>query len=311
MIRARRGLDWTLLGILVVCWGSSFAMTKISVETITPEWTVAIRLVIGAIIAFAVMRWRGFRLTLDSRHLLWYAWLAMVGSVIPFFLISWGTQYIDSGLAGILMASVPLVVITLAHFLLPDEPMTLAKLAGFIIGFVGVVVLIGPELLSGLSGSGIALVAELAVLLATSAYALHSVTARRSPKMDPLQKNAGVLIAAAAVGLVLALLTDPTAIARASSASLVAVIGLGIFPTSLAGMVLFYLLEHVGAGFVAISNYLIPIFAFLLGVAALDEPFALNALAGLTIILFGVGIANVGTRLNGENRSRSTPPHQR
>ena len=170
-----------LLG-LVLFWGSSFALTKISVETISPMWVMALRLIIGAVILYAMMRLEGLSLPIDANSLIWFAILGFIGSVLPFYLIGWGTLHLPSGLVGIMMALVPLVTITLSHFMLPDERMNMTKFAGFVIGFIGLIILIGAQFLADTSFTGTVFLALLAIFLASSSYALHTVIARKSPQ---------------------------------------------------------------------------------------------------------------------------------
>ncbi len=293
MIPIRRATwgDWLRLLGLVVFWGASFALTKIAVASLTPEWTVALRLILGAAIVYGVMRWEGLHLPTDPQALLWFVGLGIIGAILPFFLISWGTQYLPSGLSGILMAATPLAVIFLAHFALPDEPLTPLRAFGFFLGFAGVVILIGPAALAQIASGGIVFWAELAVLGATVSYALQSVLARRAPPMHFLQKTTGVLLAAALGSVPLAILTGPEGPWQASLASWLAVVALGVFPTALAGILMFRLLEQAGAAFVSLSNYLISPFAYFLGVLLLSEPFHWRALLGLLVILSGIAIS--------------------
>ena len=146
--------DWMMFLALVLFWGSSFALTKVAIETISPLWVMTLRLVMGAVILYAMMHLEGLSLPLDPNSLAWFAGLGIIGSVLPFFLISWGTLHLSSGLVGIMMALVPLVTITLSHFMLPDEPMNMTKFIGFSIGFVGLVTLVGPQFLTDISLDG-------------------------------------------------------------------------------------------------------------------------------------------------------------
>lgn len=282
-----------LLG-LILFWGSSFALTKISVETISPLWVMALRLCVGAIILYAMMRLEDLSLPLDKNSLIWFAGLGVIGSVLPFFLISWGAVFLPSGLVGIMMALVPLVTITLSHFMLVDERMDVAKFLGFIIGFIGLVILVGPQFLADLSLTGTVFLAQLAIILATSSYALHTVVARKSPRMTALQKSTGTVIAAALIGLLVAILMDPGGIGIASISSVAATLALGIFPTALASLLLFHLIDRTGTSFVPLSNYLIAPFAYFFGIFTLDETFEMRALLGLIVILVGIYMAERG-----------------
>ena len=279
---------------LVLFWGSSFALTKVAVETISPMWVMALRLVLGAIILFAMMRLEGLSLPMDRTSLLWFAGLGVIGSVLPFYLIGWGSLLMPSGLVGIMMALMPLMTIILSHFMLPDERMNKHKLFGFTIGFIGLIVLVGPSFLYDLNLSGSFLLAQLAIFLAASAYALHTIIARKSPKMSAIQKSTGAIIAAAVIGVVLATLFDPFGIGIASISSVSATLALGIFPTALAALLLFQLIDRTGTSFMPLSNYLIAPFAYFFGIFTLSEPFEMRALMGLTIILVGIYLAERG-----------------
>ena len=279
---------------LVLFWGASFALTKIAVATISPMWVMVLRLIVGAVILYAMMRLEGLSLPLDKEALIWFTGLGIIGSVLPFFLIGWGSLYLSSGLVGIMMALVPLVTITLSHFMLPDERMNAIKLFGFLIGFIGLVILVGPQFLSDMTLSGTVFLAQLAIILATSSYALHTVVARKSPQMTAIQKSAGAVIAAAIVGLVLAILVDPFGIGIASTSSIAATLALGIFPTGLAALLLFHLIDRTGTSFVPLSNYLIAPFAYFFGILTLGEPFEMRALLGLLVILVGIYLAERG-----------------
>ena len=287
----RSPADWLLLAALVVFWGSSFALTKIAVSAIPPLWVVALRLSIAAILLWTVAFTRGLRPPGDWRSWAWFAWLALTGSFAPFLLISWGTVHIDSGLAGILISGVPIFVVTLGHFVLPDEPMNRFKVAGFALGLVGVVVLIGPERRLHFTTGGIALLAELAVLGAALAYATQAVTARLMRPMSVTVRAANVLMLSAGLALGLALALSPQGLAVATPNTLAATLGLGIFPTALGALALFRLLDRAGAGFVSTSNYLIPAVAVLIGTVFLGEQLEWRALAGLALILAGIALA--------------------
>jgi drug/metabolite transporter (DMT)-like permease len=263
--------------------------------SLSPVWVMALRLLLGAALLYAILRLRGDRLPDLRGNALWFLWLGAIGSVLPFFLISWGSLHIASGLVGIMMALVPLVTITLAHVLLPDEPLNRSKSFGFIIGFIGLTLLVGPQFLADITFSGLATLAQAAVLAAAALYALQTVTARLSPEMTPLQKSTGVLVAAALQGLAVAIVLDPFGLSEARVEALAATLMLGVFATALAALLLFQLVDRAGASFVSISNYLIPPFAYFLGILALGEELEMRALLGLAIILAGVYVAEKGT----------------
>src|SRR6476660_4721049 len=116
--------DWITLAALVVTWGSSFAMTKIAVASIDPAWVMALRLSVGGIFLTLIVMLTQRQWPRRGRLWGWFAVLGLVGHAVPFFLISWGTQFISSGLSGVLMGAIPLFVVVLAHVFLPDERLT-------------------------------------------------------------------------------------------------------------------------------------------------------------------------------------------
>lgn len=292
---AAKPRDWAALAALVAMWGSAFALTSIAVAGMAPVWVAALRITLGAVLLWIVMRARGEVLPRERASWAWFAWLGFTGNVAPFVLISWAQQTIPSSLAGILVALMPIMVVVLANVLLPDEPLTRRKAFSFVFGFIGVVLLIGPAALGDFSLDGMRILAELAVLLAAGGYALNAVTARLAPAVPAFVLGAGVLLAAAPQALLIALCLSP-APGLASAATWTAVVLLGIFPTALATALLYPLLRRAGAGFVATSNYYVPCFAVALGVAFMGE--SLNAFdyAGFAVILLGVVIAQTGDR---------------
>jgi len=297
MMKQRTLGDWLLLTMLVVVWGASFAATRIAVTGLSPLWVMALRLCVGALALYGLMRLQGRRLPVDRTALLWYAWLGFVGSVAPFFLISWGAQHLPSGLVGVTMGLVPLMTLGMAHFMLPDESLGPGRILGFVAGFVGLLALMAPQLPTSVSFDEKTLAAQIAIILATSGYALQLVTARKSPVMPFIEKSTGVVIAAAVCGLALALVLEPNGLGAsawrglATWRALAAIIMLGVFPTALAALILFRLVDHSGPSFVALSNYLIPPFAYVFGIVTLGESFEWSALVGLLIILAGVYLA--------------------
>ena len=137
--------DWFILVILVAVWGASFAMSKEALRHLDASWVMALRLAVAALVLvpYAFIAGPGLR----SSAATWgkYSWLAVIGYVVPFFIITWGMYFVSSGVAGLLMASIPLFMVALAHFVLADERLNIPKSVGFLMGFAGIVILIGPE----------------------------------------------------------------------------------------------------------------------------------------------------------------------
>jgi drug/metabolite transporter (DMT)-like permease len=266
----RLSSKWLLLAAVVILWGSAFALIKVAVATVTPLWVMAVRLIIGAVILAAVVVLARRRFPRDPKSWLAFAVIAVLGNVVPFFLISWGVQHIASGLSGILMAVMPLAVVALAHFFVADEPLTPRKLMGFLLGFSGVAVVIGLERLTELETSGMALWGEIAVTAAAICYGVSSIVSRRAIAAGAFEMAAAALLIAGATGLALAVAFEPAGMAGVSLGSLAALVVLGIFPTAIATVLFLQLIRLAGASFAAQINYLIPVYAVIIGALFLD-----------------------------------------
>jgi len=282
--------DWLSLLFLVACWGSTFALTKTALESMTPLWIVSLRLCIGVIAVMAVLRLRRERL--PRRPVLW-AWLAVIGSlaVVPFFLISWGSQHIDTGLSGILFGIGPLVTIAIAHFVVPGERMTLFKLSGLVVGFCGLVVLIGPGALAGLGGGDLELLAQFAMVGAAAGYSVQGICAKLMPDLSPIQKSAGAFLCAAIISIPLAWTMEADLPLGASWRSLAATAAMGVFATALAGTVMFRLIHSAGPTFLSLTHYLIPLYVLVLGVVLLGEETSARELLALALVVSGIALS--------------------
>lgn len=288
----RRSLtDWASLLALVVCWGSTFAITKVAIETISPIWTVALRMIFGLVIFIPVFWIAGERLPTDRRFWTWMLWIAIVGTSLPLFLISWGTQYVDTNVAGVLVSAVPLFVVVFAHFALPDEPATVPKVIGLVIGFIGLIVLIGPGEVDVIADGTLVLLGELAIVAAALGYAVQGVSARIMPPATVLQKTLANLSLAAVLSGGAALMTGIDGVSGASVASLIAVAALGLITTAAAGIIMFRLIATAGPSFASLTSYLIPVYTMLLGTLALGEILGPQTFTGLVLVLVGIAIS--------------------
>jgi drug/metabolite transporter (DMT)-like permease len=283
--------DWALLGLLAAIWGSAFLFIRLGVEQVPPATLTAGRIGIGAGALLAFARWRGLRLPALGREWGGFLALGVVGNALPFVLISWGQERVPSGLAGLLMAVMPLTTLVLAHRFVPGERMTARRAAGFGLGFGGILVLVGPDVLLELGGGASDLVREAAVLGGALCYAANSVLARRLGGPEPLVTSAGVMLAASALMLPVALGWDRPWEVEADAVAWGSVVWLGVVATGVATLVFFQLIASAGPTFFSLINYLIPCIALGLGAAALGEPIERNALAALALVLGGIALA--------------------
>lgn len=280
-----------MLAALVALWGSNFMFIKLGVAAVPPATLVATRLVIGAVILIAVIRALGYTFPPVGRAWLPYVVLAVVGNCLPFWFITWGQKSIDSALAGILMAIMPLTTLLLAHFFVAGEHMTRYRVAGFLLGFLGIVVLMGPAALEGLGGSPIEILAQLSVLGGALCYAVNGVVIRVALKGDVMVASAAIIAVAAVVSLPVALLVDQPWRLEPGSTAVTILLWIGIGPTALATLVHLKLIASAGPTFMSLINYCIPVVALLIGVALLGEEPGANAYSGLLLILAGIGLS--------------------
>ena len=285
--------DWGLLATLVALWGSNFMFVKLGVATVPPATLVAARLVIGAVILVAVIRAWGYTLPTIGRAWLPYVVLAVVGNCMPFWLITWGQTSIDSALAGILMAIMPLATLVLAHIWVAGEQMTRNRVAGFLLGFGGIVVLMGPAAVAGLGGTPIEILAQLAVLSGALCYAANTIIVRRTLKGDVMVASAAIIAVAAVISVPIALVVDQPWRLAPSWLSVSAVIWIGIGPTAIATLAYLKLIGSAGPTFMSLVNYCIPVVALFLGVAVLGEEPGASAYTGLVLILTGIALSQL------------------
>jgi drug/metabolite transporter (DMT)-like permease len=286
-------IDWLILAALTTAWGASFAMTKVAVAELDAAWVMALRLVVAALVLVPYALASGQSLAAPRAVWAKFLWLGLIGHAAPFFLVTWGTHFVASGISGLLMGAIPLFLVVLAHFTLPEERLTAPKALGFVLGFAGIVVLIGPARILNLSISGDALKGELAILAGCVCYAVHAVSAKRLGFEQPLKQTASVCLLGAVMGLAFAGLTSPAGLAGKPAVAYWAVAGLGILPTALATLMAYRLMASAGPSFVSYANYLVPAFALLLGAAAFGETLSWNVLAALALILGGIAISRM------------------
>lgn len=287
--------DWLLLIALSIVWGGSFLFNGYAVRELPPLTIVLCRVTIAAIALHIVLRVAGVRFPTDGAS--WRAFLGMglLNNAIPFSLIVWGQTHIASGLASILNATMPLFTVTIAHFLTADERLTRNRAVGILVGLAGVVVLIGPQALSGL---GADVLAQLAVLTAAVSYACAGIWGRRFKRMGvpPLATAAGQVTASSCLLLPVALLVDrPWTLPTPSLQAIGAVLGLALLCTALAYLIFFRVLASAGAVNLSLVTLLIPPSAILMGVVWLNERLEMTDLAGMALI--GLGLIAIDGRL--------------
>ena len=278
---------------LVLIWGSAYTMVGVGVDYIRPIWLVAYRLVIGAVFVTAYMFYKGYRFPkLSDPRWRWYFCLGMSGSILPFFLLATGQQDVDSGITSIMVGVMPLMTVVLAHFF-TDETLNLQKFLGFVIGFIGIIILFLPDDFS------LSLVSDwksqALIVAAAFLYAVTTVGAKRAPETPSSVGGAMMLIWAAIVGVIAAFFTGVPTQAPQMMGHLMAW-GLGLGSTGLATIMYLYVIQQTGPGMMARINYFVPVASVILGVGLIGEEFKWRMVLSFAIIVLGVMISRIGAR---------------
>ncbi len=281
---------WIVFLLLGAIWSSSFMWIKIAVQEIDPLLLVAFRTLFGLAFGVVVMLTR--RVSWPRTFRAWspLLLLGLTNIAIPFFLISWGEQSIDSAVASVLDATVPLFTILLAHFLLRDDKMTWPKVLGLLIGFAGVVVLMSQDLANASTSS---LVGQAAVILASVFYAGSSVFARKTTEDTPgILRSTGPLVSAAAIMWLTTLVFDRPVEMPQLGITWVALLWLGVLGSGLAFVMSYYLIHEIGPTRTSMVTYLFPLGGVILGVAFLHEQLSGQLLMGAILIVSSLVVAN-------------------
>lgn len=298
MAETRSSTDWTLFLLLSFFWASAFAMTKVAVVGLPASVIIPGRLITATMIAWVVMAWRGEKLPRLSDRAAWLAIIGMgtIGTALPFYAITLGQKTIDSSLAALIIAAAPLFAASMAHLRFEDERITANKVAGLVVGFAGVAVLLGRDAMQGLGNAD--LIAQLLVLGGAFCYALNSIIARGAPKISSTVMPVGFLSVASLSSLPMLAMTD-WSIVRPDAMNITMVLALGAIPTAAAGILLVYLVQRTSATFIALTGYVIPVMSAIIGYLAFRETQSPSALAAFALILGGVWLA--------QRRQKTTP----
>jgi drug/metabolite transporter (DMT)-like permease len=274
---------------MATLWGMPFLFIKLAVDDgVPPVFLAWARIVLAAVVLLA-LAWRAGTLRTVRRAWRWVVVFAVVEIAVPFSLIAYGEQHVDSSLAAIIIAAAPLLVAVLAFLVVPSERVSASRSAGLLLGFTGVVVLMGLDL----TGSADELIGALAILVAAAGYAagvmimrLHFAGIDARAAMGTSLGLAGLLLTPFAV-------LDPPESSPTATAW-VSIVVLGLLCTALAFLVYSFLVADVGPGRAIVITYVAPVVALALGVAVLDESPGPGALAGLLLILAGSWISTDG-----------------
>lgn len=287
--------SWMMVALLGLTWGATFMVIELALVGITPFWLAAGRIGFAALLMLIVWAALGFRLFRGPVQPGNWAALTAVGalsSALPFMLISWGQTHVTSGFAGVSMASVALIVLPLAHIFVPGEQLTLRRAIGFVIGFVGVCILIGGRAFES-SGAQFESLGRLACISAAACYAVSSILMRRLPAVDPIGLSTLLLCIGTALVLPVAWLAEGPPPMPAPDILMIIVI-LGLIPTAAANLLRVLVIRSAGPVFMSLTNYQVPVWSVVLGALILSEPLPPSLIGALILILAGVGLSQYG-----------------
>lgn len=289
--------EYLMLFALAALWGASFLFIKVAVAEMSPLTLVGVRLLFGTlglliIVPFRPAIMRGWNMRLRSFFI-----VAIFNAVIPYLTISWGEEYVSSGMAAILNATTPLVVVLVSQWWPDGERLTWMRVMGVVIGFLGVGILVGPTVISTHS-SMLYLLGAFAALLGAISYAFGGLFAHQllagAPELQPAigQTGMGAVILAPIAGIALVVQPSTHALSFWAIASALA---LALGGTSLAYLCYYWLIARVGPTRTLIVTYLLPCMALIYGALLLHEPLGLNAIGGLALVLIGIFVTGKKT----------------
>ena len=284
---------WIMISTLGIVWGSTFLFIELALQGITPLWLTSARIVFAAVITSIIWLKRG-RVLFINRDTAWLR-LGIIGitsTALPFQLISWGQQYVTSSFAGLAMASMPLFVLPLAYFFNTNEALDKSKFIGLIIGFLGIIILFSPNFSLEDNTSTLVTFGKLACVLAAFCYASNSILMRKLPSIDPVGL-AAVTLLIGSIWVVAWAFAIEGAPPNISTETLLILILLGFLPTAMANLIRVVLIREAGPVFLGIANYIIPLWAAMVGALVLKEALPIEFYLAATITIAGIYISQM------------------
>jgi drug/metabolite transporter (DMT)-like permease len=278
-----------LLALLAVTWGSSYAFTKVTLTSIPPLTSVAGRVLIAAALLWLLVLWRRRPIPRDGATWRLLAVQSVLQSTLPFSMTTWGQQYVDSGLAGVLNSTSPVFVTLITLAWTRHEAIGWRRIAGLLAGLAGVVLIVGIEAMHGL---GRAVAGQTAIVLATIGFALAAIWGRKFAGVAVEVTAAGTLTIAGLTLLPVALAVEQPWTAAPTTVSIVALLMQAAFGGALGFLLYFRLVKTIGSLGVASVGYLKAAVSVLIGVVLMSEPATVSLVVGLALVVAGVALIN-------------------
>ena len=298
---------WLVFILLGAIWSSSFMWIKIAVQEIGPITLVAFRVLFGLLFGVVVIYIQRIQWPRTLKEWTPLLLLGVANIAIPFFLISWGEQSIDSAVASILNATTPLFTILIAHYLLHDDKMTAPKVLGLLMGFAGVVILMSKDIGASLGS----VLGQLAIVLASAFYAGGAVYARKTTHdMPGILRSAGPLLPATLVmWLAMFLVESPVKLPQLGI-TWISLLFLGVLGSGFAFVLSYYLIHEIGPTRTSMVTYLFPLGGLILGVIFLNEEISWQLLVGAVLIVLSLVIANLQPQRQERNLEKQAAAHR-
>ncbi len=291
-IRRPTWFDVSRLILVGAIWGAVFIFIEIALEDIGPLSIASWRVSLGAAVLLAITLIVRQAFPRGLRNWRYIVIVGCLNSAIPFFLISWGQQFISSAETALLLATGTFTSLFVSHFTSRDERINALRALGVAVGFLGVFILVLWDLLASGSGN---LAGQIAVMLAGSSYAISSILARRLTHLPMMSMSAATMLSASLYMLPLAFLFENPLPQQVSQSSLIALLYLGIIATAFGMTLRFYIVRANGAVFMSMVGYLVPLFGVVLSGLYFADTLNLQTWISLGLILLGIAITRKGS----------------
>ena len=277
--------DYIVLFALGALWGSSFGAIKIALHGVTPLTVMSVRILLAGAALLLLIRVRKTPFPRGIQNWIKIGWMALFGTLLPFFLVPWGQLQIDSSLAAILMAVNPLFALTLGHFFSDHESFTLRQLLAMLVGFSGILLVFGENAISSINGN---IWAQLAVIGAGFCYTISGVIVSRVHGASADSVCASIFICSSVIVFPLWMILEQPWSLHFETESLLALTHLGLVSTGMAFLMRYYIILRAGAVFLSYVAFIIPMFGILFGILFLGETISVNSMGAVVLILSGV-----------------------
>ena len=277
--------DYIVLFALGALWGTSFGAIKIALEGVTPLTVMSVRILLAGAALLLLTFIRKTKFPRGTQNWVKIFWMAILGTLMPFYLVPWGQLKIDSSTTAIIMAINPIFALILGHFFSDNERFSIRQLLAMAISFTGIFLVFGADAFSGSNGN---ILAQLAVILAGIGYVISGVIATRIRVPTADSVSASIFVCASIIVLPLWLIVEQPWKMHLETESLLALTHLGLVSTGMAFLMRYYLILRAGAVFLSYVAFIIPIFGIFFGIVFLDESLSLGTLSAIILILSGV-----------------------